>query len=106
MALYVGEAVRIRASAVDPETKTPLALPLTATVDFWKPGRNPVKDETVRDSPDVPGQTMTHRPETGDFVLFQATSAEVWEPGKWTYKVTVVGDTFSNWEFATFVLKP
>lgn len=105
MALYVGEAVRIRATAVDPETGTPLPAPIAATVDFWAPGKNPVKDPAVRDAPDVPAQAMTHRPDAGDFVLFQGTAGAPWVAGKWTYRVTVVGEAFSNWEYATFVLK-
>ena len=107
MALYVGEAVRIRATAVDPETS--LALdppPLSAKVDFWLPGRNPIKDELVRASPDASDRAMTYRTATGDFVLFQETAGSPWIAGKWTYKVTITGTSYLNWEFGTFVLKP
>lgn len=106
MALYVGEAVRIRALAVDPETDQPLdPPPLQAFVEFWGPGRNPVRDESVRDSPDIDDQLMTYRAETNDFILFQLTEGDPWEPGKWTYRVTIVGSTYRNWEYGTFSLK-
>jgi hypothetical protein len=107
MALYVGEAVRIRASAVDPETKAPLDPPPTsAKVDFWAPGKNPAKDATVRSAPDVPNKPMEYRSATGDYVLYQETSGDPWVAGKWAYRVTIVGESYTNWEFGSFVLKP
>lgn len=107
MVLYVGEAVRIRVSALDPETNLVLDPPPTsAKVDFWAPGRNPIRDPAVRATPDVPNAAMTYRATEGDFVLFQPTSGTPWTAGKWTYQVTVVGSSYSNWEYATFVLKP
>lgn len=107
MALYVGEAVRIRASAVDPETGLPLdPAPVQALVDFWAPGRVPTKDELVRQEPDIAGKVMTQRPETQDFILIQHTKGAPWVAGKWTYRVTVVGHSYDNWEYGTFSLKP
>lgn len=107
MVLYVGEAVRIRVSALDPETGLSLDPPPTsASIDFWAPGRNPIRDPAVRGTPDVPHVAMTFRSTTDDYVLFQPTSGSPWVAGKWTYRVTVVGASYSNWEYATFVLKP
>lgn len=105
MALYVGEAVRIRASAVDPETGLPLNPAPTAAVDFWAPGKSPLRDAADRANPDLIGQGMSYRTATSDFILFQATTGPIWIPGKWTYRVTVTGAAYSNWEYGTFILK-
>lgn len=107
MALYVGEAVRIKASALDPETKEPLSpAPTSARVDLWAPGRDPVRDPALRASPDVGPLAMTWREDTSDFVAFVDTNgATPWEAGKWIYRVTVVGDAFENFEFGNFKLK-
>lgn len=107
MALYVGEAVRIRASALDPETLQPLdPRPNSARVDFWGPDRNPVRDPTLRNDPDVGPVAMSYRPEENDFIAFVSTGGAVpWEPGKWSYRVTVIGDAYENFEFGTFKLK-
>lgn len=101
MALYLGEAVRIRAAATDPETKAPLDPPPTsAVVDFWAPGQN-----SRTDTPTISGVAMTYRADKQDFVLYQATSGTEWVVGKWTYKVTITGDAYTNWEYANFALK-
>lgn len=104
MALYVGEAVRIRASALDPETQ--LALdppPQSATVSFWGPDKDPKKDPSVRAVPDVGPIAMTAS--GAEFTAFVSTAGNPWVPGKWSYRVTVVGDAFENFEFGTFKLK-
>lgn len=101
MALYLGEAVRIRASATDPETG--LALdppPVEAVVDFWAPGL----DRKV-DDPTFSGVVMSYRTEQKDFILFQSTTGDGWIPGKWIYRVKVTGDSFENFEYANFTLK-
>lgn len=106
MALYVGEAVRIRASALDPETDQPLdPPPLSARVDFWRPGRNPARDASLRGTPDVGPISMSYRESDRDFVAFVSTGGlEPWEPGRWSYRVTVVGDAYENFEFGMFKL--
>jgi hypothetical protein len=107
VALYLGEAVRIKTSAVDPETKLALDPPPgEAFVDFWLPGKSPTKNAVERATPDLSNQAMTYRAATADFILFQATESALWVAGKWTYRVTVVGTSFRNWEYATFALKP
>lgn len=104
MALYVGEAVRIRASALDPETKEALdPPPSSARVDFWAPGKNPSRDPLVRPDPDQGPVSMAYIVEQQAFVTFVLTTG--WEPGRWSYRVTVVGDRYENWEFGTFKLK-
>lgn len=106
MVLYVGEAVRIRASAVDPETLQPLdPPPMAASVDFWGPGKNPRTDPEVRGAPDIGNRTMTYRELEGDFILFESTEGAQWSAGKWTYRVRIEGQTYQNWEYGTFTLK-
>lgn len=101
MALFLGEAVRIKAKATDPETGEALDPPPTsATVDFWAPGL----DRKV-DPPTIAAQAMTYRPATDDFILFQPTYGSPWVTGKWTYKVTMTGSVYVNWEFSNFTLK-
>jgi hypothetical protein len=104
MALYVGEAVRIRSQALDPQTDEPLdPAPTSGVVDFWEPGKNPKTDATVRANPDYQNATMTYRATQDDFVLDQDTTG--WPVGKWTFRVTMTGSTFTNWEYGTFALK-
>lgn len=103
MVLYLGEAVKIVASASDPESGAPLdPPPSSAFVDFWGPGVN-----RRTESPTISRVSMTYRTGTKDFVLVQNTAPMVdprWIAGKWTYRVTMVG-LFSNFEYATFTLK-
>lgn len=101
MALYLGEAVRIKAKATDPETGLALdPAPISATVDFWAPGL----DKKV-DPPTVADVAMTYRSGSEDFILFQSTDGAPWVAGKWNYKVTVTGALYTNWEYANFTLK-
>ena len=98
MTLYVGDALRIVVSATDPETGLPLDPPPTsAHVDFWAPG---VDRKT--NPPTTPDVAMTYRGASSDFVLFQDTTG--FAPGKWTFRVTVIGSTYSNFEYSTFKL--
>lgn len=100
MALYLGEAVRIRATATDPDTGSLLDPPPTsAHVDFWAPG---VDRKT--NAPTISGQAMSYRSAENDFVLYQDTQGTPWVAGKWVYRVTVVGDSFSNFEYDSFRL--
>lgn len=98
MTLYVGDALRIVVSATDPETTLPLSPPpSSAHVDYWAPGVD--RKTTAATTSNV---AMTYRPATSDFVLFQDTSG--FAPGKWTFRVTVIGSTYSNFEYSTFRL--
>lgn len=100
MALYVGETVRVRAHALDPETGERLdPAPTEAFVDFWAP-------EVERgDAPTLGNRQMAYREATNDFVLNETTNPNSgWVPGKWTYRVTVVGQVFTNWEYGSFKL--
>ena len=100
MALYLGEAVRIRATATDPDTGLALdPAPTSASVDFWAPG----VDRKTED-PTIPGVAMSYRSEKSDFVLYQSTEGDPWVVGKWTYRVTVVGESYSNFEYDNFKL--
>jgi hypothetical protein len=97
--LYAGDALRIVVSATDPETTLPLnPPPVSAHVDFWAPG----VDRKVTPTPTRPNVAMTYRPVTSDYVLFQDTTG--FAPGKWTFRVTVIGSTYSNFEYSTFRL--
>lgn len=101
MALFLGEAVRIKAKATDPETGLSLdPAPSTATVDFWAPGL----DRKV-DDPTIAAVPMTYRSVTDDFILYQPTQGGSWAAGKWHYRVTVTGDVYTNWEYSAFTLK-
>lgn len=118
MALYTGEAVRVRAQIIDPDTNAPFVVAEgdpdpTAELELWAPGRNPARDPDVRPTPDHSG-SMEYRPETSDFILFVHTrgggvepdpTGLKWEPGKWSFRVTVEGNVFTNWEYGTFSLK-
>lgn len=104
MALYAGEAVRIRAVANDPDTGEPLdPAPTAVFVELWKPDRNPSSDPSVRSTPDEPRIDMTHRVEEDDFIVFVST--EGWEPGRWSFRVTIEGDDYTNWEYGSFRLR-
>lgn len=142
MVLYAGEAVRVRAEVLDPDTGKALVLdeddPVpVATVKLWGPGRNPARNPDVRSSPDYGPKGMSYRPDYRDYVIFILTrdpnpaiittedgvqllteegdpllmdgvesgSGEKWEPGKWSFRVEVTGNAFTNWEYGTFTLK-
>lgn len=98
MTLYVGDALRIVVSATDPETSLPLSpAPTGAQVDFWAPGVDRKKSAPTRTA-----VAMAYRTATKDFALFQDTTG--FAPGKWTFRVTVTGTTYSNFEYSTFKL--
>ena len=119
MVLYAGEAVRVRAVVSDLDTDGPLVIPQgepapTAELTIWKPGDNPIKDPAIRDTPEHGPASMTWRPAESDFIIFVHTrGADVtpdpagakWEPGRWTFRVKVEGNAFTNWEYGTFTLK-
>lgn len=122
MALYAGEAVRVRAEIIDPDTNAPFVVAEgdpnpTATIELWAPGKNPARDPDVRSNPDHGPASMDYRPETSDFIVFvhtrgpgigpdqSATPGDKWEPGRWSFRVTVEGNVFTNWEYGTFSLK-
>ena len=144
MVLYAGEAVRVRAEVLDPDTGAPLVLreddPIpTATIKLWGPGKNPARDPTIRNSPDHGPRWMTYRTEHRDFVIFIHTRegswpssflledgsllmtedgmplgldedvgelGEKWQHGRWSFRVEVTGNVFTNWEYGTFTLRP
>lgn len=105
MALYVGEAIRIRVEPIDPDTNQPLdPPPSSAEVSFWAPGRNPAKDPTVRATPDYgPFDMGAYDAELNGFTFYIET--EGWTEGKWSYQVKIVGaSSLDNWEYSTFKL--
>lgn len=107
MTLYVGEAVRIRTVVIDPDTGNVLTPPPTSViVEFWGPGKNPIKDASVRGAPDKGSYPLDYRIDEQDFVYYADTTG--WTAGKWTYRVTVSrsNPSHTNWEYATLVLKP
>ena len=120
MALYAGEAVRVRAEIIDPDTDQTFVVAEgesnpSATIKLWAPGKNPVKDPGIRDSPDHGPDNMDYRESVGDFIVFVHTrgsgispdpTGEKWEPGKWSFRVEVTGNVFTNWEYGTFTLRP
>lgn len=105
MTLYVGEAVRIRSVVTDPDTGEVLdPAPSSVVVDFWAPSRNPAKDPTVRSTPDHGPFSLDFRDVEQDWVVYVDTTG--WTSGKWTYRVTVVRSSHTNWEYASLTLKP
>lgn len=118
MALYAGEAVRVRAQVIDPDTEATLVLAdgepaPTATIDLWSPGNDPARDTDRRSNPTHSG-SMTYRAEKGDFIAYvstegdgideSATPGTPWEAGRWFYRVSVTGQAFTNWEYGNFRL--
>jgi len=93
---YVGDTVRIRAKTTDPETLDPL-IPNTGTVEWWAPGVD-------RTDPPAVTSNLTARPASEDMLLYQQTDG--WAPGRWTYKVTVVGTEFTNSAVGAITLYP
>lgn len=111
MVLYVGEAVTIVASAVDPLRGDANIVDATAVVDFYAPGKDPKGNPDDR-SPDKPPVGMSYVADavvklgssavTGAYVGYVDTAG--WEPGKWSYKVTLSG-TYESWEYGSFTLR-
>lgn len=100
MALYVGEAVTIKATATDPLRNTVIS-DATAVCDFYAPGKDPKgvpADRTV----DKPQITLTFDAALGVYLGYANTAG--WVPGKWSFKVTLSG-SYQSWEFGTFTLK-
>ncbi len=107
MPLFAGEAVRIRAQAIDPVTKKPLVpAPNRAEVAFWSPTQgDPSRNPGIRSTPAVGPVEMTYRSTENDFVAHQSTGgATPWQPGRWFYRVTIFGDSYLNFEFGSFRL--
>lgn len=104
MVLYLGETLRITAVAVDPDTNRPLdPPPASALVDFWEPGLDPVESLDDRGTPTFSDIAMTYNSTEQRFELFQDTTG--WPvKGEWTYRVRVV-DTYTNFEFGSFVMR-
>lgn len=94
---HVGETIRLRAKATDPETLAVLT-PTSAVVEWWGPG----VDRTAS----LPAVTsnMGWRVTEQDFVLYQATDG--WPPGRWTYKVSVTGTQYTNVSVGAITLNP
>lgn len=101
MAIYVGEAVAIRAQATHPFTKDQIT-DLTGSVDVYDPSKDPKASPTDRSAPNATA-TMTYDAASEGYVAFVLTTGFV--PGKWTYRVHLTGGGFDNFEFGTFTLK-
>lgn len=106
MVLYLGEAVQVRAIALDPATRDPLdPPPLESWVRWWRPGRNPVRDPTLRGSPDFGPRAMLYREARQDWVAYEPTDVLGWEAGRWTYEVRMIGTNFTNFEYGTVMIR-
>lgn len=119
MALYAGEAVRVRARLIDPEINGPFVVrdedpDPTAKLWLWAPGKSPRNNLDHRQDHDHGPEDMEYRPETNDFILFVHTrgegmgpsEGEKWQSGRWSFRVEVTGNAFRNWEYGTFNLRP
>lgn len=101
MAIYVGETVMVTGTAHKPNGDP--IVDMNGTVEFYGPGKNPVK---------VPGDRVV---DSGPHALLydpdlQAYKAEVstagFAPGKWTVRLRLSGGVVDTWEYTTFTLKP
>ena len=106
MAIYVGEAVTVLCTAIDPTTGLAIST-ADAEVEFYAPPKNPPKVPADRTSDHGPF-AMTWTPDVvnkdeslGAYVVFADTTG--WLPGKWFYKTTLSG-AFESWEYANFTL--
>lgn len=106
MASYVGESIGVRGTATDPFSGAALTGPdYSASADFWVPGGNPRTDESLRATPDVTNVAMAWDSALGAFVAYVQTDVAPWVAGKWSYRVTITGVNYTNWEYGTFSLK-
>lgn len=101
MVLYVGEAVTIKATATDPLRNNQPIPDATAVVDFYAPGKDPKGTPGDRTT-DKPQVTLSYDAELGVYLGYVSTVG--WEPGKWSFKVTLSG-SYDSWEYSTFTLK-
>lgn len=106
MTIYVGEAVRIRSVITDPDTGEVIGdpAPSSVVVSFWSPGRNPIRNASIRNAPDKGPFTLDFRVDEKDWVAYVDTTG--WAAGKWSFRVTVTRSGRLNWEYATLTLKP
>lgn len=113
MTSYTGETVGIKCDARDPFTGAHLTnASYVATVDFYTPVKAPKTNLTDRAAPDVADISMTYDATVankdgtlGAWILYQSTLGAPWIPGKWSYRVTVIGGNYDNFEFGAFTLK-
>jgi hypothetical protein len=102
VAIYVGEAITIKADAVNPSTGQPIS-DATAVAEFYAPGKDPknIPEDRTTDKPNV---TLTYDFLQNAYVGFVST--ENWESGKWSYRVRITGALYDSWEYGAFTLKP
>lgn len=100
MPLYAGEAVVIKASALDP-VKGEMITDAAGEVLLYAPPKNPkaVPADRVHDGDPIP---MTYEAEIERYVAYVDTTG--FAAGKWFYKVTLTG-LYDTWEFGSFTLK-
>lgn len=102
MAIYVGEAITIKASALNPATGLPIT-DASAVAEFYAPGKDPKNNPADRQT-DRPDATLTYDPIQEAYVGFVSTDS--WESGKWSYRVRITGPLYDSWEYGAFTLKP
>lgn len=96
----------IKCDARDPFTAAQLTDDdYVATADFYTPGKAPKTDLVDRADPDVANVPMSYDATVGSWILHQSTAGGPWIAGKWSYRVTVIGGDYDNFEFGTFTLK-
>lgn len=101
MALYIGEAVAIRAVATNPFTEEELTG-LTGTVETFNPTKDPKNVPGDRTTPHAT-HAMTYDANAGGYVAYVPTTGYV--AGKWSYRVHLTGGAYDNWEYGSFSLK-
>ena len=108
MVLYLGETVRVVATALDPETSLPIdPVPTEAVAGLFAPSTgDPRLDPSLRSTPDETA-TLTYDTETQRFVAnVNSAGFAKQESGTWFLMITVTGALYSNFEFGRFKLKP
>lgn len=102
MAIYVGEAVAVRAQATNPFTKAPI-IDLTGVAEFYAPGRDPKKVPADRATPDD-SVSVAYDASAEGYLAFWPTAGK--DPGKWTVRIHLTGGDYDNFEFGTVTLVP
>lgn len=101
MATYEGEVVVIFATATHPISKDAIES-LTGEVHFYVPGKRPASVPADRTSDQGP-YAMAWDASLAGYVAYVPTTG--WEPGRWSYRVSLTGGDFANWEYGTVTVK-
>lgn len=102
MALHVGETFVVTSTARNPVSGELLA-DLRGEVEFYSPEKKPrlYEQDRVADHGPYPA---SYDAEQQVYLAYVDTAG--WQPGRWTYRFSVAGDTFEGWEYGVMLLRP